>query len=85
MVFVAFGDYLTVRFLRGLNVVRLLMVMMCKPVRHRLAGYGEGGDHHNDRRKKAVKRTAIHTRKLGSSRQVRYYRPEILVEPAVTG
>ena len=76
MVFVALRGYLTVRFLSGLSGVSLRMVMMRVPVRQRLAGYSEGGDHHKHRREKAVERTAVHTPKLGSARQIRYYRAE---------
>lgn len=71
MVFVALRRYLTVRFLSGLNGVRLRMVMMRVPVRQRLAGNSEGGDHHNHRREKTMDRTSIHIRKLGSACQRR--------------
>ena len=68
MVFIKNGGYRPVRYLSGQNGEWLRMILMCMTVRQRLARYGEGGDHDEDRRKNAVRGATVHATKLRSCR-----------------
>lgn len=66
MLFVVIGGYRPVRSVSGQSGVPLRFAKMRVAVRQCLAGYSEGGDQDEDRRKKAVRGTAVHVPKLRS-------------------